>query len=405
MPQYVHLCGKGPSNWNGTTNAVFFQSANNNGYLYINTPDVRISGITFYGAWDTGMARAIRIEDTGTNINNVQIEYCTFRGYINCIHFLNAFGSSGVNTIRNCTFITPQSATGYGIYSEDISHWTIQDCHFLVNNYANSAGIYFYRSATEGFPHTERIVLMNCGFNGGALCDAAIVVDVHRVGDNRGELDNLTIIGGNIENFATGIHVASDGVRSLITLVGTTFFSTSVQEILTDAGTDLTYISAIECYGLNAITNNGSTKITVSGEWPKYLIPTLPYLPATTWQTNAPNGHTPATGATLYIPLEGELTTIATENRCELRVPRDGVVRGLRVWALASANTATVTMRLNNADTALTCNITGGGGEAEYVDAANTFTVTQYDDICFKIVTHASNSPTLYTMSVEFIPS
>jgi hypothetical protein len=81
MPQYVRLLGSGQVAVTGSNNSTVFNIQDDVSFVYINVCDVAIHNILFYGHYETGRALAIRIEDTGTNIDNVQIKNCRFRGF------------------------------------------------------------------------------------------------------------------------------------------------------------------------------------------------------------------------------------------------------------------------------------------------------------------------------------
>jgi len=332
IPDKIELIGEG----GGTMlnmGATIFSIQDDSSYLHLlNTRAVHIKGIFFSGTWDTGKQYAVVIEDSGTNINNVVLERCGFYGFIKAVYFKNAFGSSIGGKFVSCTFQMPSAVTAYCLYAEDISHFTFDTCHFLANNIADSACLYFSVAPTETYPHTERLTFINCGWNGGAN-SKAMVVDTERIdvtcqaegyincvasdigktvtdddadigtllgynnttriwyikgtvtpeigsvmaitGGNgagisssanmRGECDCINIVGGNIENFGTAIHIVTAGARALLNLYGVTFFSNTIC-LLTNAGmTSSTVISVHNCYQFAPVTINSGILQVVGG--------------------------------------------------------------------------------------------------------------------------------------------
>lgn len=405
MPEFVRMLGSGQVDVTGSNNTTVFNIQNDTSFIYINVCNVAIHNILFYGHWETGRAEGIRIEDTGTNIDNVQIKNCRFRGFERGIYFLNAFGSGSGNCIEECTFDSPTSVTSHGIYCEDISNWTLKDCWFQIREYANNTGIYFGFSATEGFPHTERILLLNCGFNGFNTNNiSAIKIDVMRPGDSRGEVDGLNIIGGYIENCWTGINIVTDGSRTMINIYGTQFFSAYTNNILVAAGQNDSYIVADNCYQLDTVTNTGGSHITVKGEWPMILRPTMAFLPVNILESVKVAGDTPTVAQTDYFPVMGECvsTVAANENRVRTFVGKAGMLRNLRIHALPGANNATATVRINGGNTAITTVITGGAGEGIFSDLANTVAIAAGDYITVGVASGAA-APTLFWISLEYL--
>jgi hypothetical protein len=403
--EFVNWIGSGQVDATGSSNATVFNIQDNVSFGYIETSNVSIHNILFYGHWETGRAVGIRIEDTGTNIDNVQIKNCRFKGFIYGIHFLNAFGSGSGNSIEECSFDGPTTVTSHGIYSDDLSNWTLKDCWFNIREYANNTGIYFHRSATESYPHTERILLLNCGFNGFNTNNiAGIKIDILRAGDGRGELDGLNIIGGYIENCWAGIHVVTDGVRALVNLYGTEFFSAYTHNILIDAGQDDTYIVADNCYQLDTVTNTGGSHITVKGEYAIINDPTIAYIPVNILESVKVTGDTPTVNQTDYFPVMGECvsTVAANENRVRTFVGKAGMLRNLRIHSLPGANNATATVRIDGAPTAITTVITGGAGEGIFSDLANTVAIAADSYITVSVASGAA-APTLYWISLEYL--
>jgi hypothetical protein len=297
----------------------------------------------------------------------------------------------------------PTTVTSHGIYCEDISNWTLKDCWFNIREYANNTGIYFGFSATEDYPHTERILLLNCGFNGFNTNNiVGIKFDVMRPGDSRGEVDGFNMIGGYIENCWTGIRVVTDGTRAMVNLYGVQFFSAYTNNILIDAAQDDTYLVADNCYQLDTVTNTGGSHITVKGEWPMILRPTIAFLPVNILESVKVAGDTPTANQTRYFPVMGECAFTATENRTRTFVGKAGMLRNLRIHALPGVNNATATVRINGANTAITTVITGGAGEGIFSDLANTAAIAAGAYITVSVASGAA-SPTLYWISLEYL--
>jgi hypothetical protein len=95
-------------------------------------------------------------------------------------------------------------------------------------------------------------------------------------------------------------------------------------------------------------------------------------------------------GQTLYLAPNRVASSSTTETNVQIIAPCSGTLENLFIDCdnPGSGNTITVTARINEADSALTCTITNGNTSAS--DNSNAPSISAGDRICFKIVTSAS---------------
>lgn len=116
-----------------------------------------------------------------------------------------------------------------------------------------------------------------------------------------------------------------------------------------------------------------------------------------------------ATNTTAYLTVGGFLSLAnTTEAKVEITMRGSGTFRNLRVAVgTNTANqTTTVTVRKNNADTALTLGITASTGSVDFTDSSNSFTYAAGDKINFKVTraSGGSGSCGILTVAVEQAP-
>ena len=102
---------------------------------------------------------------------------------------------------------------------------------------------------------------------------------------------------------------------------------------------------------------------------------------------------TQVAGLTRYSPMVGNRSTLATtvNTAARVTVPMTGTLRRLTfrtTTAPTGSDTAIATVRKNNADTGLTCTVTGAGTTCN--DDSNTVAVVQGDTLELKVVTSAT---------------
>lgn len=111
-------------------------------------------------------------------------------------------------------------------------------------------------------------------------------------------------------------------------------------------------------------------------------------------------------GATRYtaISLADDDALSPTEAREQQLISSAGVIENLFAevtTAPGTGETVTITLRLNGADTALTCTISGTGTTAS--DTTHTVTVAAGDSVCYKTVTSASSAAAGIRFSCQYI--
>lgn len=100
-----------------------------------------------------------------------------------------------------------------------------------------------------------------------------------------------------------------------------------------------------------------------------------------------------ASNLTRYTPMIGNRSTLCTtvNTACRLVAPMSGTLKRLTIRTTAApggSDTAVFTVRQNNADTSLTCTVSGAGTTCN--DDSNTVSVTVSDTIELKVVTSAT---------------
>lgn len=112
--------------------------------------------------------------------------------------------------------------------------------------------------------------------------------------------------------------------------------------------------------------------------------------------------------ATEFLALVGSDTPDTTENRHKQTMPCAGTFKNLRVELLDSACGAgksyTFTLRVNGADQALTCTISGGA-DVIGTDVVNTVTVAAGDEVNWEITPAGTPAANNCAISCEFVRS
>lgn len=110
-----------------------------------------------------------------------------------------------------------------------------------------------------------------------------------------------------------------------------------------------------------------------------------------------------ALAGTYYLGLGA--AAASTSNEYKVRVPATGKLRNL--YALAgvapSGGTAAVTVRVNGADTAITCTVADGGTTAQ--DTTHSVNVNAGDQVSIKVVCSAGTPPQRFTVTLALTPA